>query len=158
MLIAKIVNFFLDLFLPKKTSKGVRQFFSYLVCGGISTITDMAALYVLTHFLSLNHLIAAPISFIAGVATNYSLNTILVFQSSGKVKKEFPIFVLIGIGGLLWTEVILWILVDHLNFKVMIAKIVAVILVLNWNFFMRKKLVFPAESNLESLEKSLQEL
>ena len=136
----------------------MRQFFSYLVCGGIATLADMSVLFILTSALQINHLIAAAIGFLAGVATNYSLNIQLVFKSKGKTKKELTLFTLIGIGGLLWTEFIIWILVDNMTFKLMIAKMIAVILVLFWNFFMRKKFVFPSESNLETLEKSIQEL
>lgn len=146
MPLVKIINFFLDILLPKKTSKSVRQFFSYLVCGGFATISDMIVLFTLANILHINHLIAAAFGFLAGVATNYTLNTMLVFESKGKKKTEFTIFALIGIGGLLWTELILWLLVDNLSLNLMIAKMIAVILVLNWNFFMRKKLVF-AEPN-----------
>ncbi|MEI7891305.1 MAG: GtrA family protein [bacterium] len=156
MTLTKFIDNIFDILLPQKTSKGMRQFLKYLVCGGMATLSDMAVLYVLTHFTSLNHLVAAAFGFVVGVTTNYSLNKILVFQSSGKIKKELPLFVFIGVGGLAWTEVILWIFVDHFNFKIMIAKMIAVVLVLNWNFFMRKKFVFSSEPNIETLEKGLE--
>lgn len=125
-----------------RIKKGLLQFFRYLLCGGTATICDMTTLFILTKFLSLNHLFAAALGFSVGVATNYYLNTILVFKSSGKIKKEFSLFLIIGIGGLFWTEFILWILVDNFSFPLILAKIVSVILVLNWNFFMRKSFVF----------------
>jgi putative flippase GtrA len=156
MTLSKIIDNTLDFFLPKKTSEGIRQFLKYLFCGGVSTVSDMTVLYTLTHFTGTNHLIAAALGFAVGVTTNYTLNRILVFQSSGKIKKELTLFVFIGLGGLAWTELILWIFVDHFNFKIMIAKMMAVILVLNWNFFMRKKFVFSSEPTLETLEKGLE--
>lgn len=128
----------------RKINKGFLQFFRYLICGGTSTLCDMTVLFVLTYFLDVTHVIAATISYIIGSVTNYTLNTILVFKSSGKVKKEFSVFVTIGIFGLLWTDLIIWLLADKFMLNVMIAKVVAVILVLNWNFFMRKKFVFSA--------------
>ncbi len=145
----KFIDDLVEKILGRKVNKGLLQFFRYLICGGIATVSDMTVLYSFTHFLHINYLIAAACGFIVGITINYSLNTILVFKSSGEVKKEFPIFALIGIGGLLWTEVILWILVDKLNFYIMIAKMVAIVLVLFWNFFMRKKFVFPQESIAE---------
>lgn len=156
MTIVKFIDFCLDIFLPKKTPPGLRQFFKYLVCGATATLADMSVLLVMSSLLHINHLIAAAFGFVAGVATNYSLNKILVFKSSGKIKKEFPLFVTIGIGGLLWTELILWILVDDLGIYLMIAKMIAVVMVLFWNFFMRKKFVFSSEQNLETLEKGLE--
>lgn len=131
--------------LGRKVKKGFLQYFRYLMCGGIATATDLVILFVLTHFLHLNYLIVAAVSFLCGITVNYTLNTILVFQSSGKIKKEFPVFAMIGLGGLAWTELILWILVDKLNVYVMFAKMAAIVLVLQWNFFMRKKFVFYPE-------------
>jgi len=141
--------------LGRKVNKGLLQYFRYLICGGTATVTDVGILFVLTHFLHLNYLIVAAGSFLSGMVVNYSLNVVLVFKSSGKVKKEFPLFALIGLGGLAWTELILWILVDKLNIYVMIAKVIAILIVLQWNFFMRKKFVFYPEpipgDNIENL-------
>ena len=156
MTLVKIVDGALDFFLPKKTSEGLRQFFKYLFCGGMATVSDMIVLFALSNFLNINHLIAAAFGFLVGVITNYTLNIALVFESQGKVKKEFTLFAIIGIGGLLWTELILWILVNNLGLYLMLAKIIAVVLVLFWNFFMRKRFVFPSDSALENIEKSLQ--
>ncbi len=129
--------------LGRKVNKGILQYFRYLICGGTATLVDVSLLFFLTHIFHVYYLIAAAISFATGIIVNYTLNIILVFKSSGKVKKEFFLFALIGIGGLFWTEIILWILVDKLNIYVMFAKAIAIVLVLQWNFFMRKKFVFP---------------
>ena len=141
-----IVNFFAEKILGKKFPQSLLQFFRYLICGGTSTLVDLVMLYSLTHFVDVHHLIAAPIAYVTGTVTNYTLNTLLVFKSSGNIKKEFPLFAIIGIGGLLWTELILWIFVDIFGTYIMVAKIIAVVLVLNWNFFMRKKFVFSSKN------------
>ncbi len=136
----------------REISKGILQFFRYLICGGTATVTDVTILFVLTHFFAVNYLVAAAFAFITGMTVNYTLNTILVFKSSGKIHREYPLFALVGIGGLIWTEVILWFLVDRLGIYVMFAKAVAVAVVLNWNFFMRKKYVFSEEPSAEGRE------
>ena len=141
--------------LGRKVNKGLLQYFRYLICGGTATVTDVVLLYALTHFLHFNNLVAAACGFCIGIAINYSLNIVLVFKSSGKVKKEFPVFALIGIGGLLWTEAIIWLLVDKMNLYLLAAKLIAILVVLQWNFFMRKKFVFYPEpipgDNIEKL-------
>lgn len=139
------IDEFIEKLLGRKIRKGFLQYFRYLICGGTATVTDVAILFVFTHFLHINYLIAAAFSFVVGIIVNYSLNIILVFKSSGKLRKEFPLFALIGIGGMTWTELILWVLVDKLNVYVMFAKMVSIVLVLQWNFFMRKKFVFYPE-------------
>jgi len=131
--------------LGRKVNKSFLQYFRYLLCGGVATVTDVGILFVLTHFLQINYLVVAAVSFLCGITVNYTLNSFLVFQSSGKIKREFSVFAVIGLGGLVWTELILWVLVNKLNIYVMIAKLVAIVLVLQWNFFMRKKFVFYPE-------------
>jgi putative flippase GtrA len=155
----KFIDSAVEKILGRKVHKGFLQYFRYLICGGFATVTDVGSLFVLTHFLGVHYLFAAAVSFAAGIIVNYTLNTILVFKSSGQVKKEFPLFVLIGFGGMMWTELIMWILVDKLKIYVMIAKLVSIFLVLQWNFFMRKRFVFTVEHKLEEeVEKEIENL
>jgi putative flippase GtrA len=135
------IKYFNDIFL-KKADNGFYQFIRYLFAGGTATLVDITVLFILYHLLHVNYLVSAGISFVCGVSTNFTINITWVFKSKGKIKKEFILFVLIGIGGLLWTELILWILAGNFHFPVMAAKLVAVVLVLFWNFFMRKKFIF----------------
>ncbi|HAT73396.1 MAG: GtrA family protein [Candidatus Moranbacteria bacterium GW2011_GWF2_36_839] len=129
-------------FLKKKPEKTFHQFLRYLVAGGTATLVDLSVLFALYQFLHINHLVAAAVSYCCGILTNFTINVLFVFESSGRIKKEFIIFASVGAIGLLWTEFILWSLSDKLGLPVMLAKIIAVIFVLFWNFFMRKKLVF----------------
>jgi len=145
----QLIDDFVEKILGRKINEGVLQYFRYLICGGIATVTDVSLLFVLTHFLGFHYLFAAGASFITGMVVNYTLNTILVFKSSGEIKKEFPLFALIGVGGLVWTEIIMWLLVGRLGLYVMIAKAAAIVLVLQWNFFMRKRFVFSQKENPE---------
>lgn len=136
------IDEFIEKILGRKVNKNLLQFFRYLISGGFATLTDASILFVLTHFAGVHYLFAAGFSFLCGISVNYTLNTILVFKSSGKLHREIPLFVMIGLGGLTWTEIIMWVLVGKLKIYVMFAKLVAIILVLFWNFFMRKKFVF----------------
>ncbi|HLM83897.1 MAG TPA: GtrA family protein [Candidatus Bathyarchaeia archaeon] len=154
MTLANFIDTTVEKILGRKVHKGLLQYFRYLVCGGIATVTDASSLFVMTHFLGVHYLFAAAISFAAGIIVNYTLNTFLVFKSSGQLKKEFSLFVLIGLGGLSWTEIIMWLLVGKLNLYIMVAKLIAILLVLQWNFFMRKKFVFTEEHKIaEEIEK-----
>ena len=129
-------------FIKTKPEKTFHQFLRYLVAGGAATTVDFFLLFVLYHFLHINYFIAAAIGYSCGILTNFTINVLFVFESAGRLKKEFIIFVSVGAIGLLWTELILLIFSDKLHTPVMLAKLIAIIFVLNWNFFMRKKLVF----------------
>lgn len=122
------------------------QFFRYLFIGGISTLIDLSFFYIINNAVYLNHyLIAQTGGFLAGLATNYLLSIKWVFRSSGNVIREFTLFALIGIGGLLASYFLLYLLIDIFNFyylKFMLAKIIVVVAILFWNFGMRKKFVF----------------
>lgn len=135
------VKHFNDIFIHK-SDKGLHQFVRYLFAGGTATLVDISVLFMLYHLVHLQYLVSAGISYVCGVTTNFTINITWVFKSKGKIKKELSLFVIIGLFGLLWTEIIMWILSGHLHFPVMAAKLVAVVLVLFWNFFMRKKFIF----------------
>lgn len=146
----QLVEYFHHFFV-KKTDKGFIQFFRYLISGGTATTVDISVLFILYHIFGINHFIAAAISYCCGILTNFTINVLYVFESSGRIKREFVVFASVGAVGLLWTEFFLWSLSNKLGLPVMLAKMVAVVFVLFWNFFMRKKFVFgkkTAEVNL----------
>ena len=125
-----------------KTQSTLFQFIRYLFVGGLAAAVDTGCLYLLHSQLGLNYLGAAAIGFILGLLTNYLISIAWVFESTGKVKEEFFLFAVIGIGGLIWTELILWLTVHFAHGPVMVAKGIALFFVLIWNFGMRKKFVF----------------
>lgn len=129
------------LFLEKNQDTRI-QFLRYIFVGGVATIVDMGSLYIFTSIIGLNYLISAAIAFILGVTTNYLLCVAWIFESTGRVKREIILFAVIGIGGLILNEVIIWLLVEEGKLYYMLAKAVAVVIVLGWNFGMRKKYVF----------------
>ena len=128
--------------LLKKTDDGVQQFIRYLLVAGFAAVMDTGCLYMLNSKLHINYLHAAAIAFVLGLTTNYLLSVAWVFETSGNFKQEFAIFAVIGVGGLLWTEAILYASVHLANIPVMPSKLIAMALVLIWNFGMRKKFVF----------------
>ena len=132
-------------YLFEKTDKTHIQFFRYIFVGGLATVVNAISLYALTSRFGLYYLISAAIAFILGITTNYLLSILWVFKSTGKLTKEMMLFVIIGIGGLILNEFIMWGLVSGLGVYYMLAWLVATAVVLIWNFGMRKKFVFEGE-------------
>lgn len=131
--------------LLKKPQSTLAQFIRYLFVGGFAAVIDTGSLYGLHQFLGVNYLVAAAAGFLLGLLTNYLISIAWIFETSGRFKDEFGLFTLIGLGGLAWTELILWIGVGQLGAPVMAGKFVALFLVLFWNFWMRKTFVFRAK-------------
>ncbi|HSE61056.1 MAG TPA: GtrA family protein, partial [Candidatus Saccharimonadales bacterium] len=123
-----------------KPHHGWVQFFRYGLVGGVAAFFDIGSLYLLVSGLHVHYLVAVAVAFIIGVTVNYLLSIRWVFTSSDKKKLEFALFVLIGIGGLGLNELLIWALVEFAHAHYIGAKLVAVIVVLIWNFGLRKVL------------------
>lgn len=128
----------------KKCDDTFIQFIKYCFVGGVATITDFGIFYVLNKRLSMYYLIANMLGFVGGVWVSYVLSCKWVFDSAKNKDSSFnfAVFLIIGIIGLLFNSAIMYILVDYKKFTEFYAKAAATVLVLLWNFFARKKLVF----------------
>lgn len=128
----------------KKTQNTYLQFFRYGFVAAASLVVDFGGMVFLKEVVGIYYIVAATISFIFGLLTNYYLSRLWVFHSSKLENKrhEFIIFAIIGVVGLVLTDLILWALTDGLGLYYMLSKAIATILVYFWNFGARKKLLF----------------
>ena len=129
-------------FLLQKSDNIYVQFFRYLFVGGTAAVVDVGSLYFLTSRFGLYYLVSAAIAFLLGIVTNYVLSIVWVFRSSGKMKKEILLFVLIGVSGLILNETIMYGLVSVLALFYLAAKLISTAVIMVWNFGLRKKFVF----------------
>jgi putative flippase GtrA len=120
------------------------QFIRYTIVGGGAFIVDFGLLYLLTHFLHLHYLLSATISFIAGLLVNYFFSTIWVFSKKTVKNKyfEFLVFAIIGVIGLGFNDLFMWIFTDRCGVYYLLSKIITTIIVYFWNFFARKYILF----------------
>ena len=130
--------------LTEPTEDSFLQFFRYIFVGGASFVTD----YVLFHLITeagIYYLVSGVISFIAGLCVNYALSKLLVFSkktAGAERAKEFSVFAIIAVLGLIITEILMWAFTEKLGWYYMISKAIAAIIVLFWNFFMKKILLY----------------
>ncbi len=123
------------------------QLFKFAIVGVIAAIVDVGVLVVLKELLFIDVLISSAVSFSISVTVNYFLSMTFVFKSKKQSRiKEFIIFVLLSIGGLILNQVILWFGIDFLSLHYLVVKFLAMVIVPVYNFITRK--VF-----LESKEK-----
>ena len=137
-----------------ESSNFIVQLLRYSVVGGIAAVADISIFSVNTNILGMKAIPANTISFIAGLFLNYFLSRQWVFnQKTPNFRKDFLPFAVIGVIGLLLSNLILFVLIDkrlmyHLLYflsESMVktsAKIAATFIVLFWNFIARKKIVF----------------
>ncbi|NTW14915.1 MAG: GtrA family protein [Candidatus Moranbacteria bacterium] len=131
--------------LLRRTDKTAVQLLRYLFVGGFSTVVDMGAFYAVQRLFGAHYLVAQTVGFMLGITANYLLSIAWVFRTTDDRGKEMALFFLVGIGGLLLSSLLLFLLVEVAHFSVfrnMAAKAVTVMIVLGWNFGMRKRFVF----------------
>ncbi len=128
----------------ENTEDAFLQFFRYIFVGGASFVADYVALHLITE-LGIHYLVSGIISFIIGLCVNFALSKWLVFskKTEGKEKtKEVVVFTVITVIGLGITELLMWLFTEKLLWYYMVSKAVAAVIVLFWNFFMKKILLY----------------
>lgn len=128
---------FKSLFITKSSNTFI-QFFRYIFVGGVAFLADGGSLFLITS-IGVNYLISVIFAFVIGLAVNYGLSKLLVFENSsvnGKI--EFLVYGIIGVIGLGFTEIIMYVLTEIAGLYFMVSKVIATIIVLVWNFVARK--------------------
>jgi putative flippase GtrA len=130
--------------LVEKTDNLILQLFRYCFVGGLAFLVDFGVLFFLTDVFHVYYLISAGISFFMGLIVNYLISIQWVFNQSKIENKlnEFTVFSIIGIIGLGLNEGLIWLLTDICHLHYLISKIITASLVIFWNFFARKIIIF----------------
>ena len=127
------------------------EFMRYLVVGGSAFLIDFGVLVAFNTTLpALNGYrlyIATALGFIAGLIFNYIFSILFVFKSAriqkkGRSAAAFMLFALIGIVGLVLTELGMFAGTELLHIHYMLVKIIVTGIVLMWNYLGRKFFVF----------------
>lgn len=121
--------------------KLINQIIKFGLVGVIATIIDFLILTILTEFLGIYYLLSAAISFIVATIFNYIASMKYVFDSryeKGQKHQELFIFVILSLIGLGLNQVFMWFFVEITVLHYIIAKVLAIILVMAWNFISRK--------------------
>lgn len=119
----------------------IQQLFNFAVVGGISTVIDFIVLFVMHEVLSINYLIGTATAFIIATVFNYWASMRFIFVSKYEENergKEFTIFLVLSVIGLILTQLLMMLFVERFNIEVMMSKIVVTVFVMMFNFISRK--------------------
>lgn len=119
------------------------EFARYFAASGAALGVDVG-LYQLSMHLGWSYAAAAVIGFSAGAAIAYAASVLWVFgeRSMRNMALEFGLFILVGVGGLLLTEALLWIEISRMGLPALWSKIGASGFVFVFNFAIRKLMLF----------------
>ena len=119
--------------------KLIIQLIKFGIVGVIATLIDLAVLMLLKEFMHVDVLVASAVAFSVSVIANYILSMLFVFKSRGNSKvKEFLVFVILSIGGLLLNQFIMWIGTEIMTAYYLWVKAFALVFVPIYNFITRK--------------------
>ena len=135
----KIINKLCDI-LHIKNKELFIQIFRFLIVGGLAFVIDYVTLIICKEVFNIPVLISSAIAFTISVIANYILSIKWVFNVDKNESKEknFILFIIFSIIGLLLTELIMWFGTDIIKISYLIVKIVATAIVMVFNFVTRK--------------------
>lgn len=133
------------LLLVERTDSTTVQFIRYGLVAAIAFVFDFGTYALLVRGFDMHSVLAATLGFSFGLIVNYLLSILWVFKERARSKQvEMIAFFVIGIIGLILTDIIIWILAIEMHQDELLAKLIATAIVFFWNFGARKFLLFKA--------------
>lgn len=125
-------------------SKNFLQLFLYLIVGGLATLVEWAAFYVLNSIFSVHYMIATALAFVLSTFVNWAFGRLILFREKTDQSTFFELVKIyaVSIIGLLLNLLIMFIAVEKIGLNEMISKIIATCLVFIWNFLIRKLVIY----------------
>ncbi len=120
--------------------KLIAQIMKFGVVGVVATVIDFGVMNLLYYVLGLDILVANTAGFVISLVFNYlaSMKYVFAHKEGMSRKREFVIFVVLSVIGLVLNDGIVLALKGGLGLEANIAKVCATALVMVYNFVTRK--------------------
>ena len=133
----------------KRYYKLFLEFCRYILVGGSAFLIDFGLFHLFDSYIFAGKYLylSVFIGYFVGLIYNFLLSCKYVFENGfAKIKdkeiQSFIIFAIIGIIGLFLTELLMHIFVKMCHYNSDISRIVTSAIVLFWNYFARKVIIF----------------
>ena len=129
-----------------KTDHVLVQLFRYFVVSGFSLVIDFCTLFLFTDVLRIHYLISSVLSYSIGLLINYYISVNWVFNSRtyANRRKEFTIFVAIGIAGLGINTLVMWVCTGLFSLYYLAARVISAAIGYTWKYVARRLILFRA--------------
>ncbi|WP_211093231.1 GtrA family protein [Flammeovirga agarivorans] len=112
------------------------KFIKFGMVGFSGLFVDFGITYLVKDILKGHKYLANSLGFIFAATSNYILNRIWTFESNATdVGVQYIKFFSVSLVGLLFSNAIIWILHEKVKMNFYLAKVVAIGVVVIWNFF-----------------------
>lgn len=116
----------------------------YVIFGSLGVLLDVSALIFFKEILGVYYLTAATLAFLLGLIASYFFSIKFIFRGYLRLKLvwETVIFFAIGALGVWYNYQIIKFLTQNWEFNYLVAKGIAIVIVVAWNFLGKKILLF----------------
>ncbi len=121
------------------------KFLKFGVVGFSGVFVDFGFTYICKEWLKIQKYISNAIGFTIAASSNYYLNRIWTFNSHNpEIAVEYGRFLFISAIGLLISTLVVYLLVSKARMNFYFAKLLAIVVVTIWNFFINLNYTFLA--------------
>ena len=115
----------------------ISYFIKFCMIGFLGFLTDLTVTFTLKNKVKVNKYVANSIGFMSGCVINYSLNKLWTFNDdNADIINQFARYVTISVGGLLISNLLIYLLTTKMKANFFVAKLSSVVIVSIWNFVM----------------------
>ena len=125
----------------KDLRRHLGQFSLYVLSGGTAAVVDFGS-YAIFIRLGVWYLAASVISSTLGFFTTFLLNKYAVFRRGNDFLRHLGRFFIVDMANTAASTGVLYLLVDSMGVEKQLAKLIAMGMVVLWNFFVYKFLVY----------------
>lgn len=115
----------------------------YGMVSALAFAVDFGSLAFFAEVAGLHYLLAASLAFVLGIATNFVVSRMWVFNATPLNKGvEVSLFLAVGVTGLLLNALIMWFFTEVVGVHYLISKLISTAMVFFWNFLLRRFLIY----------------
>ncbi len=119
-----------------------RNLILYGIIGCCSSGLDFLLFTLFVSVLEWHYIPSNCISILAGITTSFTLNRNYNFKVKDKTRKRFGIFLVVGLSGMVLSNIILWICIEQMHINAIISKFLSIVLVVFFQFLINKYVTF----------------
>jgi putative flippase GtrA len=120
----------------------VEQFMRYIITGFSSAAIEFTLLFILRDTAKLSILAANTIALSIVFWFNFLMNRFWSFKSTGDIKKQLVMYLILFLFNLAASDFMMYFMTDKLSIQYLIAKVIAIGVVVCWNFIIYRKVIY----------------
>ena len=122
--------------------KRFRTLILYGIIGSASAALDFLLYTFFVNVLLWHYIVSNCISVLAGISTSFVLNRTYNFKVKDQTTRRFTIFLIVGLCGMMLSNLILYVCVDCMQLNKIVSKMLSIVLVVFFQFLINKYVTF----------------